>query len=137
MTPTKEEEDLIAWVSRSRADDWEAILSHRAANEILIEFRFDGLTGHQHRVYEVRRAPANAYASAVSGGQEQWTDKGSGPNGEEVTCRREWVVSERGGYIGSFESLQMLAVMILHNLRGGSVYVVSDSAMLPLMKRSC
>lgn len=122
-------EVLIAYLKKSRPDDWEAIMSHQnAPGQILVEFKFDGMTGKdQHRVYEVRRSHAGAYSSSVSGGQQHFTTESKGPNGEPIEYYREWVVSERGGYIGSFRSLGELAVMILHQLRGQDLFVVSDA----------
>lgn len=122
-------EELAAYLKKSRPDDWEAIMEHQnAPTQILIEFKFDGMTGKdQHRVYEVRRSHAGAYSSRVSGGQEHFTTELQGPNGEPIEYYREWVVSEHGGYIGSFRSLQDLAVMILHQLRGRDLFVVSDA----------
>jgi hypothetical protein len=124
----KEYELLAAHLKKTRPVEWEAIVRHGSAiTEILVEFRFDGMMGkNQHRVYEVRRSPAGSYYSSVSGGQEQWTTEKTGPNDEPIEKRREWVVSESGGYIGSFETLEMLAIMILHQLRGRDVFVVSE-----------
>lgn len=122
-------EKIAAYIKETRPSEWDAIVRHRnAISEILIEFRFDGMMGKdQHRVYEVRRSPAGCYQSSVSGGQEQWTTEPHGLNGEPIVKTREWLVSERGGYIGSFETLDQLAIMILHQLRGRDVFVVSDS----------
>jgi hypothetical protein len=122
-------EVLADYLKKTRPVEWEAIVRHRnAITEILIEFWFDGMTGKgQHRVYEVKRSPAGCYQSNMSGGQEQWTTGSAGPYGEPVVKMREWLVSEHGGYIGSFETLEQLAVMILHQLRGRGVFVVSDS----------
>lgn len=122
-------EELAAYLKKSRPDDWEAILCHgNALTQILIEFKFDGMAGkEQHRVYEVRRSHAGAYFSRVSGGQEYFTTELHGSNGEPIEYYREWVVTERGGYIGSFRSLVELAVMILHQLRGRDLFVVSDA----------
>lgn len=123
---------LAEYLQVSRPAEWDAITRHRnAITEILIEFRFDGMMGKdQHRVYEVKRSPAGCYNSSVSGGQEQWTTEPKGLNGEPIVKYREWLVSEHGGYIGSFETLEQLAVMILHQLRGRDVFVVSDSTLV-------
>jgi hypothetical protein len=116
-------------LKKAKPVEWEAIVRHgNAITQILIEFRFDGMMGKdQHRVYEVKRAPAGAYNSTMSGGQEQWTTEPMGLNGEPIVKKREWLASEHGGYIGSFETLEHLAIMILHQLRGRDVFVVSDS----------
>lgn len=119
-------EKLAAWLKESKPVEWAEILRHEKAAEILIEFCFDGMLGKdQHRVYEVKRAPAWAYSSSVSGGQEHFTTEAAGPNGEPLERRREWLVTESGGYIGSFETLEDLAVMILHQLRGRNIMAVS------------
>lgn len=120
---------LAEYLKKTRPVEWNAIVClGDAVTQILIEFRFDGMMGgDRHRVYEVKRAPAGAYNSSVSGGQEQWTTEKEGRNGEPIIKTREWLVSEHGGYIGSFETLDHLAVMILHQLRGRDVFVVSDS----------
>jgi hypothetical protein len=127
--PDRTYELLATHLNKTRPIEWEAIVRHRnAITEILVEFWFDGMMGkNQHRVYEVRRSPARAYHSSVSGGQEQWTTELVGPNGEPIIKEREWLVSEHGGYIGSFETLEQLAIMVLHQLRGRDVFVVSDS----------
>ena len=83
------------------------------------------LAGEQHRVYEVKRAPAWSYFSSVSGGQRHYTTDAAGPHGEPLEHKREWLVTERGGYIGSFETLEDLAVMIIHQLRGRDITAVS------------
>lgn len=130
--PDRTYELLATHLNKTRSIEWEAIVRHRnAITEILIEFRFDGMMGeNQHRVYEVRRSPAGCYHSSMSGGQEQWTTEKVGRNGEPIVKYREWVVSEHGGYIGSFETLDKLAIMILHQLRGRDVFVVSDSTLV-------
>jgi len=125
-------EILYEHLEKTRPIEWNSIVRHRnAITEILIEFWFDGMMGeNQNRVYEVRRSPAGCYHSSMSGGQEQWTRESKGLSGEPIVKTREWVVSERGGYIGSFETLEQLAVMILHQLRGRDVFVVSDSQVM-------
>jgi hypothetical protein len=122
-------EALTKWMKETRPEEWEAIVRHgNAITKLLIEFWFDGMAGKdQHRVYEVRRSPAGCYQSSISGGQEQWTTEPKGLNGEPIIKTREWVVSEDNGYIGSFETLDQLAIMILHQLGGRRVFVVSDS----------
>lgn len=117
---------LGEWLKKTRPVEWEAITQRGdSVTELLIEFRFNGMMGKdQHRVYEVRRAPAGCYHSSVSGGQEQWTKNSYGLNGEPIVKIREWLVSEHGGYIGSFKTLDELAIMILHQLRGYDVFVV-------------
>lgn len=126
MTADDPFKPLGEYLKKARPVEWNAIVQHRSVTtQILIEFRFDGLIGKdQHRVYEVRRSPAGCYHSSVSGGQDQWTVESQGPNGEPLVRTREWLVSEHGGYIGSFETLEHLAVMILHQLRGRDVFVV-------------
>ena len=120
--------ELVDWVRKSHPTEWEMIWSHRHANEILIEFRFDGMLGDdQYRCYEVKRAPAGGFYSRTSGGQVGWTTDPAGPNGEPIQMHREWLVAEGHGYIGSFESLEMLALMIIYQLRGKIKFVVSDS----------
>ena len=118
---------LGEYLKKDRPAEWNAITQYGAVvTQILIEFRFDGMMGkNQYRVYEVRRSPAGCYHSSVSGGQEQWTTEKEGRNGEPIVKTREWLVSEHGGYIGSFRTLDELAVMILHQLRGRDVFVVT------------
>jgi hypothetical protein len=129
---TDDFEKLFEYVRTSRKDDCEAIMCHQNAPKlILIEFTFDGAIGKgQHRLYEVRRSHAGAYSSRSSGGQENFTTESQGPEGEPIEYYREWVVSESGGYIGSFRCLRDLVVMILHQLRGRDVFVCSDSPVL-------
>lgn len=125
-------EALADYIRSSNPIEWDAITRHRnATREILIEFWFGGMSGKdEHRVYEVKRALAGCYRSSISGGQEQWTTESQGPNGEPIVKYREWLVSESGGYIGSFETLEQLAVMILHQLGARNVFVVSDSTLV-------
>lgn len=124
---------LKAHVRSRHPVEFEAIARHRnALSTILIEFWFDGGFGrNQRRVYEVKRSPANAYRSLACGGQLFWTEDPQGPDGKPVVKAREWVVSEGNGYIGSFETLEDVAVMILHQLEGRDVFVVSDTEIFP------
>jgi len=126
MTTDDPFKQLGEYLKKTRPAEWDAITQHgNAVTQILIEFRFDGMMGKdQHRVYEVKRVPAGCYHSSVSGGQEQWTTEPTGRDGEPIIKTREWLVSEHGGYIGSFRTLDELAVMILHQLRGRDVFVV-------------